>query len=137
MKVHTHRVRVRYAETDQFGVLHHAQHFVYFEEARTEYLRALGFSYRGLEEGGVHMLVAETGCKYIRPARYDDVLTIETWVEGLRPTRLDFRYRITREAEEKPLALGHTVLACTDADGRPRKVPAEVADAVEVCGGPE
>jgi len=119
----TWRVRVRYAETDAMGLLHHANYFVYFEEARTECLRQFGFSYRELEERGAYLVVAQAACTYRAPARYDEVLLIHTTVERVTAARIEHSYRVVREADGALLAEAKTTLACVDKNGEVRPIP--------------
>ncbi len=108
------------------GVVYHAEFLVYFEVARTEYLRALGSSYRDLENEGFRLVVVEARCSYRDRAAYDDALRIRTRVDRLRPTRIDFVHRVTRQEDDTLVAEGRVVLACTDADGRPRRLPPRI-----------
>jgi acyl-CoA thioester hydrolase len=138
MREHVAEVRVRYAETDQMGAVYNAHFLTYFEVARTEFLRSLGAVYRELEERGVYLVVVEAHCRYLAPARYDDVLQITTRVARLRPTRIDFAHVVRRKGEggeAVDVAEGRVVLACLDAEGRPRRLPPEIADAVEETDG--
>lgn len=116
-------VRVRYAETDGMGLLHHANYFVYFEEARTECLRQSGVSYRELEEQGVYLVVAKARCTYRAAARYDDVLLIHTTVERVGAARIEHSYRVVRQADGALLAEATTTLACVDERGRLQPIP--------------
>jgi acyl-CoA thioester hydrolase len=95
------RIRVRYAETDQMGVVYHSNYFPYFESARAESIRELGFTYVDMEKMGVIMPVVDVQCKYLRPARYDDLLTIRTQLKEL-PTnhKIDFFHEVYNEKEE-------------------------------------
>ena len=136
MKIHTAQARVRYAETDKFGSVYYANYLVYFEMGRTEYLRSLGTSYRNLEEEGVYFLVTEVNCHYLNGAQYDEELDIHTWVDRLRPTRIDFRHLIVRKADGVRTATGHVVLACVNARGRPTRIPEPVIKGIELCAGP-
>jgi len=136
MKMHVLDMRVRYGETDRAGVVYYANYFHYFEIGRTEYLRALGTAYRGLEERGIFFVVAEACCKYLSPAGYDDELQLVTWVDRLRPTRIDFRSAVALKGHQEPIVLGHVVLACLDDRGRPRRIPEELASRIELCDGP-
>ena len=136
MKIHTVGVRVRYAETDRMGVVYYANYLTYFETGRTEYLRALGTTYRELEEAGVYFPVVEASCKYLGRAGYDDELELLTWVDRLRPTRIDFRHLIVGRRAGAHLASGHVVLACVDRRGRPRRLPESVTRNIELCAGP-
>jgi acyl-CoA thioester hydrolase len=104
------KIRVRYAETDQMGFVYYGNYATYYEVARVESLRSLGFSYKSLEQQGVLMPVAENKSKYIRPAKYDDLLLIRLKVEQLPEKRMIFQYEIYNE-QNKLINLGETVLA--------------------------
>jgi acyl-CoA thioester hydrolase len=117
----TIQIRVRYAETDRMGLLHHANYLVYFEQARTELLRSHGLSYRDLEDKGYLLVLTKVEVRYKRPARYDDLLTIRTVVERTTAVRIDHRYEVFRDGEL--LTEGTTTLACVDRDGRPQPLP--------------
>ena len=136
MKTHVLDIRVRYGDTDRAGVVYYANYFHYFEIGRTEYLRALGAPYRCLEERGVLFVVVEATCRYMAPAGYDDDLQVVSWVDRLRPTRVDFRTLVVRKGQRTPIAEGHVVLACVDRERRPLRVPVEIADRVVLCDGP-
>lgn len=136
MDTHSVKVRVCYADTDRMGVVYYGNYLRYFEIARTEYLRALGTAYRDVEEQGAFLTVSEATCKYLSPARYDDMLAITTWVDRLRPTRVDFRHVVTRESGGARLAEGHVVLACVDDRGRPMRVPETVTRPMQVHARP-
>ena len=116
-------LRVRYAETDQMGVAWHGQFFAWFEVGRTDLLRQRGCTYRELEEQGLRFPVIEVAARYLKPARYDDVLEIRTRLTGLTPVRLSFEYEIHREGTPGPLATGSTVHASLDHEGKPRRLP--------------
>jgi acyl-CoA thioester hydrolase len=118
-------IRVRYAETDRMGFLHHAQFFVYFEEARTDFLRALGHSYREIEDQGYYLVVSKIECRYRQPARYDDLLRVRTTLERTTYVRLDHRYEVYRD--EVLVAEGSSTLACVDRQGRPQALPPALA----------
>jgi acyl-CoA thioester hydrolase len=115
------QIRVRYAETDRMGLLHHANYLVYFEQARTELLRGLGASYKDLEDQGYLLVLTKVEVRYKSPARYDDLLTVKTTVERATSVRLDHRYEVLREGHL--LAEGSTTLACVDRTGRPQALP--------------
>ena len=132
MKTHTVELRVRYADTDKMGVVYYANYFQYFEVGRTEYLRGIGHSYRGLEDEEVFFAVTETSCRYLAPARYDDELRITTWVDRLRPSRIDFRHIVENTRDGVEVATGRVVLACVTREGRPRAIPAAVSEGIEV-----
>lgn len=123
-------IRVRYAETDAMGVLHHAQYPVYFEMARTELLREQGGSYRDMEEGGYFLVVAEMSLKYRRPARYDDLLSVIVKTIVVSPVKMIHEYEVRRDGEL--LTEGRTVLACVDRAGLIQRMPDEL---VKAAGG--
>jgi acyl-CoA thioester hydrolase len=120
------RVRVRYAETDRMGVVYYANYFVWFEVARTEWLRTSGWSYREMEATGVSLPVIEAHCEYRRPARYDDHVEILTRASLLSPVRVRFDYELWRDGDREPSAQGHTVHAALDREGRPCRLPSRV-----------
>ncbi len=121
------RVRVRYAETDQMGVVYYANYLVWFEVGRTDLLRSSGWSYREMEAEGFSLPVVEAHCEYRASARYDDDLEIRTTGTLLSPVRLRFDYQVVRVGDQAAaLAAGHTVHATLDASGRPRRLPDRV-----------
>jgi acyl-CoA thioester hydrolase len=121
-------VRVRYAETDQMGVVYYANYFIWFEVARTDWLRQAGWTYRQMEADGVSLPVIEAHTNYLRAARYDDELEIRTKATVLTPVRIRFDYEIWRSGDEGPLATGHTIHAAMDPNGRPCRLPQAVRD---------
>jgi len=130
------RVRVRYAETDQMGVVYYANFFVWFELGRTDLLRGAGSSYRDLERQGCSLPVVEARCEYRQPARYDDELDIRTTGALLSPVRVRFDYQVVRASDDVLLAGGHTVHAALDAGGRPRRLPDHVSQLLVRTSGP-
>jgi len=114
-------IRVRYAETDRMGLLHHANYLVYFEQARTELLRAQGYTYKDLEDRGFLLVLTKVEVRYKRPALYDDVLTIRTIVERTTAVRIDHRYEVLRE--KTLIAEGSSTLACVNREGQPQALP--------------
>ena len=118
---HEITVRVRYAETDRMGLLHHANYFVYFEQGRTELLRKRGMTYRDMEDAGHLLVIVDLGCKYKRPAYYDDLLTLRTTVERVTMVKIVHKYEVIRDGVL--LAEGHSTLACVDREGRPQALP--------------
>lgn len=119
-------IRVRYAETDAMGVLHHARHLVYFEIGRTELLRLNGLRYRDMEARGLFYVVARIECRYRAPARYDDLLRLTTTTVRLTPLRVDHSYRLRRE--DMVLAEAASTLVLVDREGRPTRLPDEWFD---------
>ena len=136
MQVSELEIRVRYAETDQMRVAHHASYLVWFEAGRTELIRACGRSYAQLEEDGWLLVVIEAHCRYRRPARYDDVLTLRTRLRELGPARVVFGYELRRAAEGTVLADGWTVHAAVDRTGRVRRLPVEIRRLLGPAAGP-
>ena len=122
------RVRVRYAETDQMGVVYHANYLVWFEVGRTEWLRTTGWSYREMEQDGIALPVIEAQCEYLQPARYDDELEIRTRASVLTAVRIRFDYDVVRMPDDTLAASGHTVHAAVDTNGRPCRLPARVRE---------
>jgi acyl-CoA thioester hydrolase len=119
-------VRVRYAETDQMGVVYYANYMVWFEVGRTDLLRSSGWSYREMEADGYQLPVIEAHCEYKQPAKYDDELEIQTSGSWLSPVRIRFDYQVVRAHDACTLAGGHTVHAALDPAGRPRRLPDRV-----------
>jgi acyl-CoA thioester hydrolase len=122
MQVGEIQVRVRYAETDKMGLLHHANYLVYFEQARTELLRVRGRTYKDMEDEGFFLVVAKLEVKYKLPAHYDDVLTIRTTVTRSSPIRIEHKYEVFRDGAL--LAEGASTLACVGRDGKLCAMPA-------------
>ena len=120
------RVRVRYAETDQMGVVYYANYFVWFEVGRTDLLRNAGWTYREMEAGGISLPVIEAHCEYKQAAKYDDDLEIRTAGTLLSPVRLAFSYEVIRPADSLTVATGRTVHASIDRRGRPCRLPDRV-----------
>jgi acyl-CoA thioester hydrolase len=115
------QIRVRYAETDRMGLLHHANYLVYFEQGRTELLRQSGRSYKELEDAGHFLVLAKVEVRYRLPARYDDLLTLRTIVTRATPVRIEHRYEVLRDGQL--LAEGSSTLACVDRAGRLQAMP--------------
>jgi len=126
--VRTARIRVRYAETDQMGVVYYANYLVWFEVGRSDWLRASGWTYRTMEADGVSLPVIEAHAEYRRAARYDDELEIRTRATLMTPVRVRFDYEVWRDGENAPLATGHTIHAAMDPNGRPCRLPQAVRE---------
>ena len=103
------------------GILHHANYFTFFEMGRTELLRANGYNYCDLEAAGTFMVVVRIGCRYLRPARYDDTLTLRTAVSRVTVAKIQHTYQLLRGDEL--LAEGESTLACVDGSGVVQRVP--------------
>jgi acyl-CoA thioester hydrolase len=118
------RLRVRYAETDQMGVVYYANYLVWMEMGRTDFCIMSGFRYRDMEvEDGVMIAVAEARCRYRRPARYDDEIRIRTSLTALKRRTLTFTYEILKGGSNEQLALGTTIHVSVARDGRPCAMP--------------
>lgn len=124
INVHETEIRVRYCETDAMGYLHHSHYASYFEVGRTELLRAQGRDYRDIEEQGLLFVVSKLSCHFIKPARYDDLLTIRTRTKRITAARMEHEYHIYRDFDL--LTTGETVLACVDRDGIVQRLTKEI-----------
>lgn len=123
-KVYEAGLRVRYAETDQMGVVYHSNYIIWFEVGRVEMLRELGFTYREMEaQDGTHLPVAEVRCRFKAPARYDDLLRVRTRLLNVRDSLLHFGYQIVRAADDTLLAEGETVHLVLDRDFKRMRLP--------------
>ena len=125
----TTTLRVRYAETDQMGVVYYAHYFVWFEIARAELLREHGWSYRDMEESGVILPVIEAHCEYRRPARYDDQVEVQATGRLTSPVRMEFLYEVAVKGQAGIVATGRTTHAALSRDGRPCRVPDRIREA--------
>jgi len=120
------RIRVRYAETDQMGVVYYANYFVWFEVGRTDLLRETGWNYREMEIDGFALPVIEAHCTYRESAKYDDEIEVRTSGAMLSPVRVQFTYEVVRLTDAATLATGTTVHATLDRNGRPCRLPPRV-----------
>ncbi|MEZ6156502.1 MAG: thioesterase family protein [Candidatus Scalinduaceae bacterium] len=124
-------IRVRYQETDQMGIVYYSNYFVYFEMGRIEFLRNLGISYAQLEKENVFLAVVDAHCRYRSPAKFDDLLVVNTCVSKLKYTRVEFCYEIRRVDEKKLIAEGSTMLACLDGSKKPMVIPDKIKKAID------
>ena len=123
------RVRVRYAETDQMGVVYHANYLVWFEVGRVEFIRQLGMDYRSMEqEENALIAVVEVTARYKAPARYDDELIVRTTLAGVRGSIVRFRYAVVRAVDEVVLCEGETVHIVVGRDMKKREMPVSYAE---------
>ena len=127
-RVRSTQIRVRYAETDRMGVVYYANYLVWFEVARTDWLRETGWSYREMEAEGVSLPVIEAHCEYRRAVKYDDEVEIQTRATLLTPVRVRFDYELRLLGHSPVLATGHTIHAALDSAGRPCRLPPRVRD---------
>jgi acyl-CoA thioester hydrolase len=117
-------IRVRYAETDQMGVVYYANYFIYFEIGRVEHMRQLGVAYKEMEiQDDSFIMVAESSCRYRRPAKYDDLLVIRTRVSEVRRKTIRFTYEIINSSSGVLLTTGETLHVICDGQGRPKALP--------------
>ncbi|MFA5145849.1 MAG: thioesterase family protein [Candidatus Omnitrophota bacterium] len=126
MRHHETEIRVRYKETDQMGVVYYSNYFVWFEVARTEYLRAMGLAYSEIEKRGLRLMVARADCTYLSPARYDDMVTVSSWIPEIRNSSLTFEYKIS--VGDRPVATGKSVHVFTDPSAKPVRIPKDLKD---------
>ena len=120
---HETEIRVRYAETDKMGIVHHANYLIWFEAARSELCRSHGFSYREMEADGLLMLVAESYLRYKSPALYEDVLIVRTKVAEVRSRSIRFVYEVYRPEDDVLVTEGETMHLMTDIDKKIRVIP--------------
>ena len=114
---------VRYAESDQMGVVHHASYVVWMEEGRSQFMRAKGFAYEQVEREGLFFAVAELRVRYGAPARYGEDVTVRTWAADVRSRAVSFGYEIVNAASRVTLATGEVKLVLMDRQGRAARIP--------------
>jgi acyl-CoA thioester hydrolase len=130
-RVHVTELRVRYAETDQMGVVYHANYLAWCEVGRTEFIRTGGMSYRQMEQSGVALAVADASIRFHAPARYDDVVRVETTLTDVRSRSVTFEYLISRAEDGARLVSASTKLVSLDRGSRPTAMPTQVRDILE------
>lgn len=129
-------LRVRYAETDQMGVVYHSNHFIWFEVGRVELIRQLGFSYRDLErEDGRFIAVVEAKCRYRAPVHYDEEVLVRTWLKTVRESVVVFSYELLRPPSDELLAEGETVHVVTDSNMKIATLPEKYLKAFRAASG--
>ena len=130
------RLRVRYAETDQMGVVYHANHFIWFEIGRVDLMRQLGFSYRDLErDHGCFIPVVDARCRYKAPARYDDEIIVRTHLRNVRESMIHFGYELVRANDGEVLAEGETMHMILDAKMKAAPLPPSILKAFREAVG--
>jgi len=125
-QVYTHRVRVRYADIDQMGVVYHARYLEWFEAARTEMMRTMGMAYRQLEERGILLPVVEAYCCYRKPVVYDELIRVKTVLGEVSKSRIRLEYEITGEDDDRVRVEGYTVHCFTSRAGKPVRASHEM-----------
>jgi len=129
MEFHDATVRVRYAETDQMGVVYHANYLIWFEIGRVELMRALGFAYKLMEsEDDCYIVVAEASCRYLHPARYDELLRVRTRISRAGNRVVKYAYELLRDSDSAVLATGATTHVICGSDGKPKQLPEKYRD---------
>ena len=124
IEYHDATVRVRYAETDQMGVVYHGNYFVWYEVGRAELMRALGFEYKRMEkDDDCHIVVVVAKCRYLKPAKYDDILRIRTRIAETMNRMIRYTYEIFRDEDNQLLATGETKHVICGSNGRPKLLP--------------
>lgn len=116
MFINDTKIRVRYAETDKMGIVHHSRYYIYFELARDEYIEKLGFTYKQMEDMGVMLPIVETHAKYIEGAKYGDVILVKTNIKEITGVKVVFEYEVYRTSDNKLLVKGGTTQAFVDSD---------------------
>lgn len=130
-KVYETFVNVRYADTDQMGVVYYANYYIWMEVGRTDLLKQVGITYKSLEAQGIFLPVSESHCRYLYPARYDDNILIKTWIEKVRNASLKIEYEIYNKDNNMKLAQGYTIHPFIDSDGNIKEVPDFLREALE------
>lgn len=123
---HDVEFRVRYAETDQMGVVYHTNYLIWCEVGRTDFIRARGMSYADMERAGVSLAVSDLSARFHAAARYDDMIRVRTTLAEVRSRGITFDYVITRQETGQRLVTARTALVSIDATGRPTALPASV-----------
>lgn len=130
------RLRVRYAETDQMGIVYHSNHFIWFEVGRVELLRQLGFTYKEMErEDGCHIAVVDARCRYKAPARYDEEIIVRTHLKNIRESLIHFVYELLRAEDGTLLAEGETTHIVIDREMKITPMPQKYLTAFRAAAG--
>jgi acyl-CoA thioester hydrolase len=130
IEYHDATIRVRYAETDQMGIVYHSNYLIWFEVGRVEIMRSLGFDYKQMEaEDDCYLVVAEVNCRYHHPARYDELVTVRTRILAAKNRMLKFGYELFRQADQKLLATGYTTHISCRRDGHVKHFPEKYKNA--------
>ncbi len=138
IEYHDAMVRVRYAETDQMGMVYHANYLIWFEVGRVELIRALGIEYKRMEiEDDCHIVVADVHCRYHHSAQYDDILRIRTRIAESRNRIIKFSYEVIRDSDAKVLAKGETTHVICGGNGRPKMLPEKYRSVFGVIAVPQ
>jgi acyl-CoA thioester hydrolase len=131
---HETHIRVRYKDTDRMGVVYYGNYLTFFEAARAELMRDMGYTYCDLERSGYRLVVVEAGAKYHGNVGYDELLTVNTRISDLQRVRVRFAYRVFDQSG-RLLVSGFTVHACMNSDGKPARIPAELCKIIGLPKG--
>jgi len=138
IEYHDATVRVRYAETDQMGVVYHANYLIWFEVGRVELIRALGIEYKRMEiDDDCHIVVADAHCRYHQSAKYDEVIRIRTRIAESRNRMIKFSYEAFRDSDGMLLATGETTHVICGSNGKPKLLPEKYRSVFGVVGASE
>ncbi len=118
MKIFETEIKVRYSETDQMGIVHHSRYYPWFEQGRTEMFEELGYSYDQMEQEGLMLPLVESSCKYIKGAKYPEVVLVKTHIESFNGVKIVFIYEVVRKVDGALLAQGKTIQALVGSDFR-------------------
>ncbi len=132
---HETRLRVRYAETDQMGVVYYANYFVWMEIGRVELVRSRGFHYKDMESEGLFLTVIESSCRYISPAKYDQEIIVQTEIASANPRVIEFKYEIRSAEPDRRLAEGSTRHMWLNREWRPSRLPQRYCEALRIGQG--
>ena len=130
MLTHTMTIRVIYGDTDRMGIAYHANYLRWFEMGRTELFRHFGLAYKEIEEKGISLPVSEVWCKYLHPARYDDILKVKAALDESVRAGMKFDYLISRESDGRELVKGFTKHACVTPEGKVVRPPGFLKDLI-------
>ncbi len=130
MKKNHVKIRVIYADTDAMGIVYHTNYIKWFEIGRTELLRGMGIVYAAMESKGYNLPLTEAYCHYLLPAKYDQIIVVETELEYLKRASMKFNYTISDEDKEKILVEGYTVHACTNNLGKIVRIPSFIVEKI-------
>ena len=122
------KIRVIYADTDAMGIVYHTNYIKWFEVGRNELMRKLGIAYAEMEKHGVSLPLTRVGCHYLLPAKYDDLLVVETTIDYIKRASLKFNSSIWDEKKQNLLVEGYTVHACVNTEGKLIRIPQQILD---------
>lgn len=126
MKTHDTRLTVRYSETDQMGRVYYSRYLEWFELGRAEHLKHVGFPYSEMEKQGLYLVVADTYIKYLRPAKYEETITVKTIIKEVNKASVIFEYEVTNERTKDLLATGNSKLVAVNKDGKVTSIPESI-----------